>query len=402
MRLAAGACRHGRPTGYRQPVAAGAVTHSIRGNRRRARAPTEDSGKPLDVVCIGNAIVDVIAHADEEIPRSSRHGQGSMQLIDADVAHGTYSNMGPAVESSGGIRCEHGRGIISSFGGNVAFVGKIASDVWASVRARHSCGRCAVRGRRGRRRPRHGALPDLGDRRRAAHDEHVPWRIEPDQSADVDASLVERAKVVYCEGTSGIYRRETGARQGHGCGIEYRGKGRVHVSDASVSTAIVMSSSNWPKHRVDLLFANEAEICSLYQTESFDEAAERVAGHCELGVFDAKREGFDRHHVGGRAHHVDAVPVPQVGRHHRCRRSLRRRLPVWYTHGLDLAASSRLGCLAAAEVISHVGGASGSLARLPFRRRLTQKLEPVVVSGPENAPADDTGSSVRAGSQPDP
>src|SRR5690349_12596592 len=88
--------------------------------------------KSLDVVCIGNAIVDVISHADDAF--LDRHGmvKGSMQLIESDVALSLYDDMPPAIEASGGSAANTSAGI-ASFGGSVGFIGKVADDALGQV-----------------------------------------------------------------------------------------------------------------------------------------------------------------------------------------------------------------------------------------------------------------------------
>ncbi len=89
-------------------------------------------GKPVDVVCIGSAIVDVISHADESFLAKHSMAKGSMQLIDDDVVHALYDDMPPAVETSGGSAANTAAGI-ASFGGSVGFIGKVADAVLGEV-----------------------------------------------------------------------------------------------------------------------------------------------------------------------------------------------------------------------------------------------------------------------------
>ena len=90
------------------------------------------SEKSLDVVCIGNAIVDVISHADESFLTDHGMVKGSMQLIDDEVVHKLYADMPAAIESSGGSAANTAAGI-ASFGGKVAFIGKVADDTLGEV-----------------------------------------------------------------------------------------------------------------------------------------------------------------------------------------------------------------------------------------------------------------------------
>ncbi|WP_244562493.1 PfkB family carbohydrate kinase, partial [Ensifer aridi] len=80
-----------------------------------------------DVLCIGNAIVDVIAHCDEAFLSTNGITKGAMTLIDITRADLLYSRMGPAIEASGGSAGNTAAGV-ASFGGRAAFFGKVSSD----------------------------------------------------------------------------------------------------------------------------------------------------------------------------------------------------------------------------------------------------------------------------------
>jgi sugar/nucleoside kinase (ribokinase family) len=108
------------------------------------------------------------------------------------------------------------------------------------------------------------------------------------------------------------------------------------------------------ENRVDILFGNEAEICSLYETDSFEEAAERVAGHCEIACLTRSEKGSviitgDGARISVPAAPVDLVDTTGAGDLYASG------FLYGYTNGLDLEASGRLASLAAAEVISHLG-----------------------------------------------
>ena len=130
--------------------------------------------KSLDVVAIGNAIVDVLARADQAFLDAHGMVKGSMQLVDEDVSEAIYADMGPATETSGGSAANTAAGL-ASFHSRVAFVGKVRDDQLGEVFA-HDIRSIGVEfdvppATDG---PVDGALPGARHPRRAAHDEHLP------------------------------------------------------------------------------------------------------------------------------------------------------------------------------------------------------------------------------------
>ena len=108
------------------------------------------------------------------------------------------------------------------------------------------------------------------------------------------------------------------------------------------------------EHDVDVLFANEAEITSLYEVGEFDDALQRVHDHCEIAVLTRSEKGAvivtrDEVHV------VDAHPVAEVVDTTGAGDLYAAGFLFGLTHGYDLGTAGRLGALAAAEVISHLG-----------------------------------------------
>jgi sugar/nucleoside kinase (ribokinase family) len=245
---------------------------------------------------------------------------------------------------------------VASFGGSAAFVGRVADDLLGKVFAHdiraagveyatgsasggEPSGRCLIVVTPDAQRTMHtflGASAELG----------------PD---DLDHDLLARAQVLYLEG----YLWDSPAAQ-----EAYRRAART-VHDAGGRVAFTLSDSFCvDRHRdtfleliereVDVLFANESEITSLYQVDGFDTALQQVNHHCEIAALTRSAKGAvivarDEVHV------IDPQPVAHVEDTTGAGDLFAAGFLFGLTHGYDLGTAGRLGALAAAEVISHLG-----------------------------------------------
>jgi sugar/nucleoside kinase (ribokinase family) len=324
------------------------------------------SGRPLDVVGIGSAIVDVIAHADDEFLAAHDMTKGAMQLVfTEDGAQRVYDALPPAVESSGGS-CANTLAGLASFGGAGAFVGVVRDDQLGEVFAHDlravgvaydtppatdgpATARCMI-----------VVTPDA--QRTLNTYLGAASGLTPDH---IDPALIARAQVVYLEG----YLWDLPDAK--------RAMVTAMEAAASADTRVSFTLSDGfcvDRHRaeflelverhVDVLFANEDEICSLYQVSSFDEALQAVRDHCAVSCLTRSEKGSVVV-AGDEVHVVDAHPVPEVVDTTGAGDLYAAGFLYGYTRGRGLAESARLGSLAAAEVISHLGARPlGSLAEL--------------------------------------
>ena len=130
----------------------------------------------FDVLGIGNAIVDVFAHTDDDFLVAQNMQKGGMALIDEARAKAIYDAMGPATQISGGSAANTIAGV-ASFGARAAFVGKVKNDeLGTRFRARHHQGRRDLRYQTATDGPVHRALLHPGDAGRRAHDEYLSRR----------------------------------------------------------------------------------------------------------------------------------------------------------------------------------------------------------------------------------
>src|SRR5258708_35087124 len=237
-----------------------------------------------DVVGIGNAIVDIIGRCDDAF--LARHGctKGSMQLVDAAAVSKLYESMGPGVEISGGAVANTVVGV-ASFGGRAGFSGKTARDQFgqvfghdirsagvtfttpAAAEGSDPTGRCLVLVTPDGQRTMNtflGVSPQLG-------------------GGEVDADLVASARIVYLEGYL-FDRPEAKAafRQAAGIAAKAGRQVALSLSDSFCVDRHRAEFLELIRSSVGILFANEAEITSLYQTKSFDEAARRAAADTKL------------------------------------------------------------------------------------------------------------------------
>ncbi|HJV58006.1 MAG TPA: adenosine kinase [Methylomirabilota bacterium] len=309
----------------------------------------------LDVVGIGNALVDVLSHADED--QVTRQGlvKGTMHLVDEARARTLYEAMGPGVEMSGGSAANTVVGV-ASFGGRAHYVGKVRDDQLGEVfghdlratgvgydtpRATNGppTGRCLIL-----------VTPDA--QRTMSTFLGASVRLGP---ADVDRRLVARGKILYLEGyLFDPPEAQEAFRAAAAIAHEAGRKVALTLSDPFCVERHRAAFLDLVEHHVDILFANELEICALYQVRDFDAALPHVRGHCELAALTRSAKGSvlvngDRMHVI-RAHPVEAV-VDTTGAGDLYASGVLYGL----AQGLDLPTCGRLGSLAAAEVIAHVG-----------------------------------------------
>jgi sugar/nucleoside kinase (ribokinase family) len=309
----------------------------------------------LDVVAIGNALVDVLSHESHDFLAEHHLTPGAMELVDTARAETLYAAMGPAVEISGGSAANTLVGV-TSLGGSSAFIGRVADDELGTVfghdiRAAgvefvakpavggEPSGRCLIMVTPDAQRTMNtylGASAQLG----------------PD---DVDRDLIARAQVLYLEG---YLWDEPAAKEA------YRLAART-AHEAGNRVAFTLSDSFCvDRHRgeflelveseVDVLFANESEITSLYEVDEFDDALQRVQHHCEIAALTRSERGAvivarDEVHV------VDAARVDGVVDTTGAGDQFAAGFLYGLTHGYDLGTAARVGALAAGEVISHLG-----------------------------------------------
>jgi sugar/nucleoside kinase (ribokinase family) len=309
----------------------------------------------FDVLCIGNAIVDVLARVEDSF--LSKHGltKGMMRLIDESIAEQLYGDMGPAIEVSGGSAGNTAAGI-ASFGGRAAYFGKVRNDQLGDVFAHdlraQGVSFDSVRATTGPATARSFILvtPDGERTMNTFLGACVNLTI-----ADIDAEIVAGSVITYMEGY--LWDRPEAKEAFQQAAKTAREAGRktaITLSDAFCVDRHRESFLELIRKQVDIVFANEAEICSLYQTSDFEAAREAARKDCEIAVLTRSERGCvivkGDETITAPAHPVTKV-VDATGAGDLFAAGFLYAL----TTGRPLENCARFGALAAAEVISHLG-----------------------------------------------
>ncbi len=313
----------------------------------------------LGVVAVGNAMVDVLTQSTDEFVelQSAKHGiiKGSMALVDAARAVEIYGQMGPGVEESGGSAANTIAGI-ASFGGKSGFIGKVADDQLGKVFT-HDVRSLGVK---------YSTPPLL---------ESTPTGcclilVTPDaertmmtflgageslSSDDADSELIADAQVLYLEGYA--FDKPTvketfivASQHAHAA----RRKVALTLSDSFCVERHREGFQPLIESHIDILFANEDEIVSLYQSESFDKAKKAISDKVELAVLTQGEKGAVIV-TATEEIHLDAQPVAEVVDTTGAGDQFAAGFLYGYTQGMELARCGELGAKAAAQIISHIG-----------------------------------------------
>jgi sugar/nucleoside kinase (ribokinase family) len=307
------------------------------------------------VLGIGNAIVDVIARADDTFLGKHTLTKGSMMLIDEARAETLYGAMGPGIEVSGGS-CGNTMAGVASFGGKGAYIGKVRNDQLGGVFGHDlrsigvsfdttaatsgpATARCLILVTPDAQRTMNtylGACTGLGPN-------------------DIDTKVVAAAQVTYVEG---YLWDEPEAKK-----AVLKAFDTAHAAGKLVS--ITLSDSfcvdryrdefrALVRDKIDILFGNESEIKSLYQVDSFEKALEATRKEAKIAALTRSERGSVVI-KGSETYEVPAAPVAKVVDTTGAGDLYASGFLYGFTRNKPLAECARLGGIAAAEIISHVG-----------------------------------------------
>jgi len=315
-----------------------------------------DSSRKYDVTAIGNAIVDVLAQADDQLLAAHDLPKRAMNLIDADTADRLYSIMGSGLESSGGSAGNTIAGI-AALGGRGAFIGKVADDQLGQVFT-HDIRAVGVAYDT---RPLSGGLPTARSLIFVTPDAQRTMQtflgactqLGPE---DVNMEYIASSKVVYLEGYLWDLPRAKAAMRDAALKAQAEGvKVSLTLSDSFCVSRFREEFLELAEKYVDILFANESEILSLYQASTFDEALQQVRKHCDIAALTRSERGSVVVN-GNEVHEIEAVKGVHVVDTTGAGDAYAAGFLYGYTQGYDLPTSGRLGGAMAAHVISHYGG----------------------------------------------
>ena len=309
----------------------------------------------LDVVGVGNAIVDVIASVDESFIGDHDLVKGAMTLVSAERSAELYDAMPPGIAASGGSAANTMAGV-ASFGGRAAFIGKVRDDQLGEVfihdiRATGvsfdvppapdgpATARCLVQ-----------VTPDA--ERTMNTYLGTAALLEP---PDVDTDLVASAGITYCEGY--LWDVQVAKDAIRVAMAAAAAAGRTVALALSDSYCVQRHRDEWLdliEDRVDVVFANEAEVCALHSTDDLGAALDRTASMARTVAVTRSARGSVAVQ-GSEAATVPAAEIPAVVDATGAGDLYAAGFLWGLSRGAPLTRCAELGSLAAAEVISHVG-----------------------------------------------
>nr|WP_320676433.1 adenosine kinase [Prochlorococcus sp. MIT 1300] len=246
----------------------------------------------LDVVGIGNAIVDIIVQTDDKFLTKNGLTKGSMVLMSEEQAQEVYDSCGSGIETSGGSAANTLAGI-AQLGGKAGFIGRVKSDQLGTIFAHDirsvgaqfdtppiqqgpSTARCVIL-----------VTPDA--QRTMCTYLGASVQLEPN---DLDLTMVKDAKILYLEGYlwDSPAAKKAFVSAAKAC-LASKGKVSLSLSDSFCVNRHRKSFQELVDGYIDILFANESEITALYETSNVEDAIKKIQGRCEIAALTFGKKG---------------------------------------------------------------------------------------------------------------
>ena len=310
----------------------------------------------LDLIAIGNALVDVIEEKDDAYITSQGMEKGGMALIDGERALNLYDDMTNPTQMAGGsagntIAC------FASFGGKAGYIGKVRNDLLGQSFATslqetgvayetpmleggdHHTGRCMIM-----------VTPD-GERTMNTY-LGAANQLSPD---DIDPEFITKAQIIYLEGY--LFDEPHAKEAFYKAAREASHAGRQVALTLSDSFCVERHREEFKdliENHVDILFANEAELKSLYETDDIEAAFKAVSKDCKISATTLGSKGSMIIKDGARTE-VDVSPIDELVDTTGAGDSFAAGFLYGLTQNMNMAACGRLGAIAASEIIQQIG-----------------------------------------------
>lgn len=316
-----------------------------------------DQTKPVDVVALGAAIVDILARVDDAFLARHDIPKAGMTLVDKNRAEAIFSDMSDTQAISGGSAANTAAGL-AALGATTAFVGKTKDDALGAVfredidrvgvaftttpfaaDAPGATARCMVL-----------VTPDA--QRSMCTDLGVSGLL---READLDAAPLATTKTVYLEGylwdnveTKKAFSAAAAQTKAAGGAVA------LTLSDTFCIDRHRDSFKELVENQVDILFANEAEILALYETEDFEAALSTAAKHAPLVIVTRSEKGCVVR-SGPTRIEEPAAAISALVDTTGAGDLFAAGFLFGLTRGDELDVCAKMGCLAASEIIQHIG-----------------------------------------------
>lgn len=312
-----------------------------------------------DVTAVGNAIIDILCRVEPGFMAEHGLEKGMMTLIDQERSgqlSAAIETIGHAARRSGGSAANTMAGI-ASFGGKCAYIGKVSQDEAGQAFRQDMLAqgidfdtapgeahqpptaRCMV-----------FVTPDA-DRTMATY-LGVSTELAPD---DLDGDKIRQARVTYLEGY--LFDRDLAKEAFHAAALIAHMAGNQVALTLSDPFCVNRHRDDFLKlvdGHVDILFANKQELLALYETNDFDEALRLIGQAVSVCAVTQGAKGATII-ADGVQYKVAAQPVDHLVDTTGAGDLFAAGFLYGYTRDMDPESCGKLGALAAAEIISHVG-----------------------------------------------